>query len=169
MFIQHDAKKIRKRIWYQRWMNYLDELEKGGVTKANLMSVGMLTHRLLNNVCAYGSITKADYAQESLRQAVLDKVEKMMISRLQLLPSPDEAPVTSCPHCGVEYITNETNIEDYYEVAFDGENPIFRHKPCGGLVHFLDDDSEEVRWEKMVECAEHRQELQQDIEADQNT
>jgi hypothetical protein len=67
--------------------------------------------------------------------------------RRQLLPSPDEAPLTWCPWCGTEYNTQETNCEDHYQVAHDGENPILRHIVCGHLVSFPDDgDIEHPIW-----------------------
>ena len=58
----------------------------------------------------------------------------------QLLPSPDEAPLTNCPHCGEEFNTSETDPSDYYEVVVE-ETPetcgIYRHKSCGKLCRFV--------------------------------
>ena len=54
--------------------------------------------------------------------------------RIQTLPSPDEAPLTTCPWCGKEYLTTEEMEDAAYE-ALEQEN-LYRHKNCGRLVRF---------------------------------
>lgn len=57
----------------------------------------------------------------------------------QLLPAPDEAPVTSCPWCGKEYNIKEDDPRLHYDtlvVFTPGNNEIARHKDCGQLVKF---------------------------------
>ena len=43
--------------------------------------------------------------------------------------------MTSCPWCGQEYDVREEIGNASYEKV-DQEKGIYRHKPCGGLVHF---------------------------------
>ena len=59
--------------------------------------------------------------------------------RDQLMPSPDEAPLTDCPWCGQEYNTAEDDNEDYERVTEPTPNTheVARHKPCGHLVRFI--------------------------------
>ena len=64
---------------------------------------------------------------------MVDPNEKV---RVQLMPAPDEAPLTSCPWCGEEYNSKEDRPDDYYE-DIDRENEIYRHKKCGKLVRFV--------------------------------
>ena len=49
----------------------------------------------------------------------------------QMLPAPDEAPLTDCPGCGNEYNIMEDERDDYQKVA----PHIFRHT-CGQLITF---------------------------------
>jgi len=73
--------------------------------------------------------------------------------RIQVLPAPDEAPLTWCPWCGKEYCTLE-ETSDYMtmECSEEGVYPTYcedcehytdfcnipaRHS-CGGLVEFVD-------------------------------
>ena len=49
----------------------------------------------------------------------------------QMLPAPDEAPLTACPGCGKEYNVTEEERSDYQKLAAD----IYRHS-CGRLVKF---------------------------------
>ena len=70
----------------------------------------------------------------------------------QLMPAPDEAPLTDCPWCGQEYNVTEDNRNDYETVAEPTPNSheVARHKPCGKLVRFIPTgaDSEfEKPWE----------------------
>jgi hypothetical protein len=74
--ILHDPKQIRKRVWYERWMRYLRDLREKDVPEDFIPEIGRYTHRMLNEVSAYGSISKADYAQESLEMAIVDLKEE---------------------------------------------------------------------------------------------
>jgi len=56
--------------------------------------------------------------------------------RVQLMPAPDEAPLTCCPWCGAEYNCKEDDSSKFYE-DIDRENQIYRHKKCGKLVRFV--------------------------------
>lgn len=56
--------------------------------------------------------------------------------RVQLMPAPDEAPLTTCPWCGAEYNVKEDDSEELYE-AVDRDCQIYRHKACGKLVRFI--------------------------------
>jgi hypothetical protein len=54
----------------------------------------------------------------------------------QLMPAPDEAPLTWCPWCGSEYNVQEQDSEpDYQDIAcpHEGTYP----KPCEGCDHWL--------------------------------
>ncbi len=62
--------------------------------------------------------------------------EEVITIRIQPLPVPDEAPLTSCPHCGKEYLVKEEGPEETYE-QIEGIPCIARHKPCGGLVRMV--------------------------------
>jgi len=53
----------------------------------------------------------------------------------QMLPAPDEAPLTDCPGCGKEYNILEEKSDDYQKLAAD----ISRHS-CGQLVKFTGGD-----------------------------
>ena len=58
----------------------------------------------------------------------------------QLLPAPDEAPLTMCPWCGEEYhlqLDEEKGEQDYETVSLTPDtNEVARHK-CGHLVRFI--------------------------------
>ena len=61
--------------------------------------------------------------------------------REQMFPSPDEAPMSSCPWCGEEYNVREDSERaeaDYVTIIepVPGTNEVARHK-CGGLVRFI--------------------------------
>ncbi len=49
----------------------------------------------------------------------------------QMLPAPDEAPLTDCPSCGKEYNVTDEERSDYQKLSTD----IYRHS-CGQLVTF---------------------------------
>jgi len=57
----------------------------------------------------------------------------------QMMPSPDEAPLTECPHCGQEYNTSEEERDDYQTIVepTPDTQEICLHKPCNGLVRFI--------------------------------
>ena len=67
----------------------------------------------------------------------------MNVSRVkdQMLPSPDEAPLTECPWCGEEYNTNDTHDPyEFYDTVVESTpatKEILRHKKCGNLVRFV--------------------------------
>jgi len=58
----------------------------------------------------------------------------------QLIPVPDEAPLTECPWCGEEYKISEDDPDTYYETIVietpDAPHGVYRHKKCGHLVSF---------------------------------
>lgn len=51
----------------------------------------------------------------------------------QLMPAPDEAPLTMCPWCGEEYNVKTDDSEKHYQ---DIVGVYSRHKNCGKLVAF---------------------------------
>lgn len=63
--------------------------------------------------------------------------------REQVLPAPDEAPLTWCPWCDQLYsVLEESSDEAGYEVVNEQEG-VYRHCPmtmpsCGNLVRFKD-------------------------------
>jgi len=60
--------------------------------------------------------------------------------RDQLMPAPDEAPLTDCPWCGAEYNTQENEPDELYETVAEetpGTLGVYRHKACGHLVRFV--------------------------------
>ena len=73
--------------------------------------------------------------------------------RDQLLPAPDEAPLTDCPWCGAEYNTTECEAGEFYETVVEPtptSHEVARHKACGHLVRFIPTgaDSEfDTKWE----------------------
>lgn len=108
-------------------------------------------------------LVEADYEDEAY-QNFQEELFKIEASRgidslinieeipVQLLPSPDEAPITSCPHCGEEYNVKEDDGEELYEkvpilpVKSLAGIEIFRHKKCGKLVQFISWASERKAW-----------------------
>ena len=59
--------------------------------------------------------------------------------RDQMIPAPDEAPLTYCPWCGEEYRTDEEEGKRDYQTVTEPTpttNEVARHK-CGHLVRFI--------------------------------
>ena len=121
-------KALRKRLSYEEWM-ILSLWLDGEPSKEDILR---RMHHLLNDHNAYGSITKADYSDESLDVAMADVAN----IAIQLLPCPDEAPLTSCPHCGREYLVNQEVPEKTY-TPLTRVPCLSRHRPCGGIVRFI--------------------------------
>lgn len=57
----------------------------------------------------------------------------------QLLPSPDEAPMTTCPGCGQEYNVTEEESGDYEQLT-----DMYRHK-CGHMVRFVPTGADSIK------------------------
>jgi len=51
--------------------------------------------------------------------------------RNQVMPAPDDAPLTACPWCGQKYNVQEPDAGDYQKIADD----IYKHT-CGHLVRY---------------------------------
>ena len=94
----------------------------------------------------------ADGSMEQIDQAgeveVFDGIPSWVYQRLgiieqprdQLMPAPDEAPLTDCPWCGVQYNVKEDDCEDFYETVLEptpNTHEVARHKACGHLVRFI--------------------------------
>jgi len=60
--------------------------------------------------------------------------------RDQMMPAPDEAPLTDCPWCGAEYNVKEEDSDSNYDTITEetpGTKGVYRHRPCGHLVRFI--------------------------------
>lgn len=51
----------------------------------------------------------------------------------QVLPAPDEAQLTCCPHCRAEYDIQKVEGDKLYKNV---AGPYFRHLACGNVVKF---------------------------------
>ncbi len=99
-------------------------------------------------------------AVESMEMALDTRdvpLEDALAIRDQRLPSPDEAPLTTCPWCGEEYNVEDIQDEEAagYTEVWDGADPltstVMMHK-CGGLVRMISwaDDAVEDQLNKLM-------------------
>jgi len=121
-------KAVRKRASYDEWLVISLWLD-GKPSKEDILR---RMHHLLNDHNGYGSMTKAGYSDESLDVAMADSAKVA----IQMLPCPDEAPLTSCPHCGREYRVDQEKPEKSY-TPLTRVPCLSRHRPCGGIVRFI--------------------------------
>jgi len=121
-------KATRKRSSYDEWL-ILSLWLDGKPSKKDILR---RMHHLLNDHNGYGSMTKAAYSDESLDLAMEDSAK----IATQMLPCPDEAPLTECPHCGREYHVNQEVPEKTY-TPLARVPCLSRHRPCGGIVRFI--------------------------------
>ena len=65
--------QIRNRESYAGWRRVSQELDKYGLSTEQKKSVMLLMFRVLDNCSAFGSIQKADWSSESLKQFFMDE------------------------------------------------------------------------------------------------